>query len=170
MGRSDVRTRRHFFRQISGGVLAAMHFCNQRHGSGGRRSVGPRRAVYLAMVSGRDPCHGPGGIARGPVKTSRAPRSSCATVRRYRPGGAAVFETDTLRTGADGTVGITLKDDTRVSLGPGERCGSNVTLRAGQGGSRWLKFAREWPRTCRAAWRSSLPTPSALKPRPPLSA
>jgi hypothetical protein len=34
-----------------------------------------------------------------------------------RPGDA-VFASDTLRTGADGTLGITLKDDTRVSLGP----------------------------------------------------
>jgi hypothetical protein len=32
--------------------------------------------------------------------------------------GAVVFEADTLRTGADGRVGITLKDDTRISLGP----------------------------------------------------
>jgi hypothetical protein len=33
--------------------------------------------------------------------------------------GDAVFEADSLRTGADGRVGLTLKDDTRVSLGPG---------------------------------------------------
>jgi hypothetical protein len=32
--------------------------------------------------------------------------------------GHVVFETDTIRTGADGRVGVTLKDDTRVSLGP----------------------------------------------------
>ena len=32
--------------------------------------------------------------------------------------GQMVFETDGLRTGADGRVGVTLKDDTRVSLGP----------------------------------------------------
>jgi hypothetical protein len=32
--------------------------------------------------------------------------------------GQFVFETDSLRTGADGRLGITLKDDTRVSLGP----------------------------------------------------
>lgn len=32
--------------------------------------------------------------------------------------GQVVLETDALRTGADGKVGITLKDDTRVSLGP----------------------------------------------------
>ncbi len=33
--------------------------------------------------------------------------------------GQVLFEADTLRTGADGRVGITLNDDTRVSLGPG---------------------------------------------------
>jgi hypothetical protein len=32
--------------------------------------------------------------------------------------GQDVFETDSLRTGADGRIGVTLKDDTRVSLGP----------------------------------------------------
>jgi hypothetical protein len=33
--------------------------------------------------------------------------------------GQAIFEADSLRTGADGRLGLTLKDDTRVSLGPG---------------------------------------------------
>ena len=33
--------------------------------------------------------------------------------------GQVVFEADTVKTGADGRVGITLNDDTRVSLGPG---------------------------------------------------
>jgi hypothetical protein len=32
--------------------------------------------------------------------------------------GQVVLETDGLRTGADGRIGVTLKDDTRVSLGP----------------------------------------------------
>jgi hypothetical protein len=32
--------------------------------------------------------------------------------------GASIFESDVLRTGADGRLGVTLKDDTRVSLGP----------------------------------------------------
>jgi hypothetical protein len=32
--------------------------------------------------------------------------------------GQAIFEADSLRTGADGRLGITLKDDTRISLGP----------------------------------------------------
>ena len=34
-----------------------------------------------------------------------------------RPGDA-VYQNDSLRTGADGRLGVTLKDDTRVSLGP----------------------------------------------------
>ena len=33
--------------------------------------------------------------------------------------GQVVFEADGLRTGIDGHIGVTLKDDTRVSLGPG---------------------------------------------------
>jgi len=33
--------------------------------------------------------------------------------------GQAVYESDSLRTGADGRLGITLDDDSRVSLGPG---------------------------------------------------
>jgi hypothetical protein len=32
--------------------------------------------------------------------------------------GQVIFEADSLRTGADGRLGITLKDDTRISLGP----------------------------------------------------
>jgi hypothetical protein len=33
--------------------------------------------------------------------------------------GQVVFQADALRTGADGTIGVTLKDDTRLALGPG---------------------------------------------------
>jgi hypothetical protein len=32
--------------------------------------------------------------------------------------GQMVFEADAIRTGADGSVGVTLKDDTRLALGP----------------------------------------------------
>jgi hypothetical protein len=32
--------------------------------------------------------------------------------------GEVVFEADSLRTGADGRLGVTLKDDTRIALGP----------------------------------------------------
>jgi hypothetical protein len=60
-----------------------------------------------------------------------------------RPG-AAVFETDTLRTGPDGTVGITLKDDTRVSLGPASEVRIERYMYApGEGGyAMVLRFAR----------------------------
>ena len=33
--------------------------------------------------------------------------------------GQLVYEADALRTGADGSIGVTLKDDTRLALGPG---------------------------------------------------
>jgi hypothetical protein len=33
--------------------------------------------------------------------------------------GQVVYEADSLRTGADGHIGVTLQDDTRVALGPG---------------------------------------------------
>ena len=39
--------------------------------------------------------------------------------------GQALFEADTLRTGTDGRVGVTLNDDTRVSLGPGSEARIN---------------------------------------------
>jgi hypothetical protein len=39
-----------------------------------------------------------------------------------RPGNA-VYQKDQLRTGADGRLGVTLKDDTRVSLGPNSEIG-----------------------------------------------
>ena len=41
--------------------------------------------------------------------------------------GQPVFEADTLRTGADGRVGVTLKDDTRLSLGRAARSASTVS-------------------------------------------
>ncbi len=37
--------------------------------------------------------------------------------------GDAIYEKDGLRTGADGHLGVTLKDDTRVSLGPNSEIG-----------------------------------------------
>lgn len=60
-----------------------------------------------------------------------------------RPG-TAVFETDALRTGADGTVGVTLKDDTRLSLGPGSEVRLERYMYApGEGGfAMVLRFAR----------------------------
>ena len=49
-------------------------------------------------------------ITRGGVETPARP-------------GDAIYEKDGLRTGADGRLGITLKDDTRVSLGPNSEIG-----------------------------------------------
>ena len=79
-----------------------------------------RSGCVLAMVLGTaTPVVAQAAAPAGHVKTS----SGAAFIVRdnatiaARPG-TAVFETDTLRTGTDGTVGITLKDDTRVSLGP----------------------------------------------------
>ena len=105
-----------------------------------------RSGCVLAMVLGTATPVWPS--SRLPRDTSRrrpAPRSSCATMRRSRPGPeTAVFETDTLRTGADGTVGITLKDDTRLSLGPASEVRLERYVYApGEGGfAMVLKFAR----------------------------
>jgi hypothetical protein len=52
-------------------------------------------------------------IASGSVFVVRGNAVAPATA------GQVLFEADTLRTGADGRLGITLNDDTRVSLGPG---------------------------------------------------
>jgi hypothetical protein len=51
-------------------------------------------------------------VVTGEVMVVRASTPSAAQA------GQAVFEGDVLRTGSDGRVGVTLKDDTRVSLGP----------------------------------------------------
>jgi hypothetical protein len=51
-------------------------------------------------------------LMSGSVVVVRGDRAEPARV------GQAVFQSDTLRTGTDGRVGLTLKDDTRVSLGP----------------------------------------------------
>ena len=60
-----------------------------------------------------------------------------------RPG-QAVFASDTLRTGDDGTVGITLRDDTRLSLGPSSEVRlERYVYEPGEGGfGMVLKFVR----------------------------
>ena len=50
-------------------------------------------------------------IVAGQVTIVRGGQSTAATV------GAALFAADSLKTGGDGRVGATLKDDTRLSLG-----------------------------------------------------
>lgn len=58
--------------------------------------------------------------------------------------GDPVYATDTLRTGGDGTVGVTLQDDTRVSLGPNsEMKVDRYVYSPGEGGlGMVLKFVR----------------------------
>lgn len=58
--------------------------------------------------------------------------------------GEAIFATDSLRTGADGTVGVTLKDDTRISLGPASEVRlDRYVYSPGEGGlGMVLKFVR----------------------------
>jgi len=60
-----------------------------------------------------------------------------------RPG-EPIFATDALRTGADGAVGVTLKDDTRLSLGPASEVRIDRYVYApGEGGlGMVLKFVR----------------------------
>ena len=51
-------------------------------------------------------------VASGEAMVVREGRAIPATV------GQVVFESDVLRTGAEGRIGVTLDDDTRISLGP----------------------------------------------------
>jgi hypothetical protein len=75
--------------------------------------------VVVLVLAGSAPVWGQEAAAVGRIKVV----SGSAFILRQNvtiPAelGQAVFETDGLRTGADGRVGVTLKDDTRVSLGP----------------------------------------------------
>jgi hypothetical protein len=77
-------------------------------------------AAALALVfAGATPVVGQQPTAAGKVKVAsgsafivRANNEIPAKV------GEVLFESDSLRTGADGRIGVTMKDDTRVSLGP----------------------------------------------------
>jgi hypothetical protein len=51
-------------------------------------------------------------VASGAAFIVRAQTATAAKV------GDVVYESDALRTGADGRIGVTLKDETRISLGP----------------------------------------------------
>jgi hypothetical protein len=82
-----------------------------------------RLAIALALVLAAAPASAgpleqeptPAGrikVASGAVFIVRAGATISAQI------GQVVFEADTLKTGADGRLGLTLKDDTRLSLGP----------------------------------------------------
>jgi hypothetical protein len=109
--------------------------------------VGLKRSacVFAIVLAAATPVVAQQPSPAGHIKTS----SGIASIVRNnasvaaRPG-MAVFETDTLRTGADGTVGLTLKDDTRLSLGPDSEVRLERYVYApGQGGfAMVLRFAR----------------------------
>lgn len=69
--------------------------------------LSPAAAVYGQEAAGRVK------VSSGDAFIVRQQKSIEATV------GALVFESDLLRTGDDGRLGVTLQDDTRISLGPG---------------------------------------------------
>jgi len=78
-----------------------------------------RWMLALPLVLASAPASGQQPVAAGHIKVA----SGSAFIVRAgglvpAQAGQAVFETDSLRTDADGRLGITLKDDTRVSLGP----------------------------------------------------
>jgi len=77
------------------------------------------RIAILLIVSNVTPLYAQGPAAAGLVKVT----SGSAVILRdgvERPAqiGLQIYATDHLKTGADGRLGLTLKDDTRVSLGP----------------------------------------------------
>jgi hypothetical protein len=78
--------------------------------------AGPAFAQQPAAAAGRIK------LASGQVFVVRGGNSAPAMV------GQEVFESDSLRTGSDGRLGVTLKDDTRVSLGPGSEVRLNSFL------------------------------------------
>jgi hypothetical protein len=69
--------------------------------------------LAAAPALGQDaPAAGRVKVASGDVFIVRANKTIPAKA------GQVVYEADALRTGADGRIGVTLRDDTRVSLGP----------------------------------------------------
>ena len=76
-------------------------------------------SVLVILMAVSSPTRAQQPVAAGHIKTA----SGSAVIVRgsdtipAHPGDL-VFAADSLRTGADGSVGVTLKDDTRLSLGP----------------------------------------------------
>ena len=87
--------------------------------SGPRAAAATAVAVTLVVVATAGPVAGQERSAAGRIKLTSGEafiiRQSTQLPART---GQALFEADVLRTGADGRVGLTLKDETRLSLGP----------------------------------------------------
>ena len=84
--------------------------------------------VSAPAVHGQQAAAGRVKVVSGPAFIIRQQQTIPATI------GVAVFESDVLRTGDEGRLGVTLSDDTRVSLGPmTEMRLSKVAYAPGQG-------------------------------------
>ena len=105
-----------------------------------------RFAAGLAfVVAGVTPVYAQAPAPAGHVKTV----SGTATIVREHGSiparaGDPIYATDTLRTSANGSLGVTLRDDTRVSLGPNSEVKVDRYVYApGEGGlGMVLKFVR----------------------------
>lgn len=95
--------------------------------------------VTAAPVSAQEPA--PAGHIKTVSGTAVIVRAHGTTPAKP---GDAVYATDTLRTAADGAVGVTLRDDTRVSLGPNSELKvDRYVYSPGEGGlGMVLKFVR----------------------------
>ena len=76
-------------------------------------------AVVVALLLAVAPAFGQAPSAAGRIRIA----SGAAFIVRAgelvpAQAGQTVYEADSLRTGADGRLGVTLKDDTRIALGP----------------------------------------------------
>lgn len=109
--------------------------------SGLLRSVGAVAIVLAAAapVAAQQPV--PAGHIKTVSGTAFVVRAGATTPAKP---GVAIFATDTLRTSADGALGITLRDDTRLSLGPSSEVKVDRYVYApGEGGlGMVLKFVR----------------------------
>ena len=83
--------------------------------------MGPRfcAALLVLLVVATAPLHGQQAPAAGRVKVASGGAFIVRSAKSLpAKAGDLVYEADTLRTDADGRLGVTMKDDTRVSLGP----------------------------------------------------
>lgn len=82
------------------------------------RPRSPAAAIALVFLAATASAQQP--VAAGRIKVaSGASFIIRGGARVPAHAGQVVFESDSLQTGADGRVGMTLKDETRMSLGPG---------------------------------------------------
>src|SRR3989337_968 len=75
--------------------------------------TGPLLAVAVLLASAL-PASAQGPTGGGGLKSA----PGHGTIARKGGAGQPLYQSDSVRTGADGQVGITLKDETRLALGP----------------------------------------------------